>query len=153
MGADLGEEDVAPFMEMASEIKDLYLLKEGEELYLEAKMKALCPNIAAVAGNLIGAKLIAYAGSLKRLAELPSSTIQLLGAEKALFRHITRKSLPPKYGVIHEHPLIGKARKQDHGKVARLIADKISLAARVDYFHGEYMGEKLREDIEKRLPR
>jgi len=124
-----------------------------EEKYLERKMTELCPNMTAVAGYLIGAKLLAYAGSTKRLAELPSSTIQLLGAEKALFRHITRNSLPPKYGVLHEHPMIARARKQDHGKVARLLADKISIASRVDYFKGAFIGDKLKEEIEKRFPR
>ncbi len=151
MGADLKKEDVAPIMDMAGRANELYQLKKREEEYLEGKMKEVSPNVTSVAGYLIGAKLIAFAGSTKRLAELPSSTIQLLGAEKALFRHITRKSLPPKYGVLHEHPLISRARKEDHGKVARLIADKLSIAAKVDYFKGEYVGEKLREDMEKRL--
>lgn len=150
MGADLKEDDLSPIMDMAGRASELYQLKARQEAYLESKMKAVSPNVAAIAGYLIGAKLLAFAGSSKRLAELPSSTIQLLGAEKALFRHITRKSLPPKYGVLHEHPLISKARKEDHGKVARLLADKISIAAKVDYFKGEYIGDKLREDIEKR---
>jgi len=151
MGADLKMEDLEPIMDIANRANELYQLKAREEGYLEAKMKAVSPNVAAVAGYLIGAKLLAFAGSSKRLAELPSSTIQLLGAEKALFRHITRNSLPPKYGVLHEHPLITRARKEDHGKVARLLADKISIAARVDYFKGEFMGDKMREDIEKRF--
>jgi nucleolar protein 56 len=153
MGADLKDGDVAPIMEMAEKINIVYGLKASEEKYLERKMTELCPNMTAVAGYLIGAKLLAYAGSTKRLAELPSSTIQLLGAEKALFRHITRNSLPPKYGVLHEHPMIARARKQDHGKVARLLADKISIAARVDYFKGAFIGDKLMEDINKRFPR
>lgn len=151
MGADLKEEDITPIMDIAQRANELYLLKKREEEYLESKMKAVSPNVAAIAGHLIGAKLIAFAGSSKRLAELPSSTIQLLGAEKALFRHITRNSLPPKYGVLHEHPFISRARKEDHGKVARLLADKISIAARVDYFKGAFVGDKLREDIEKRF--
>lgn len=154
MGADLKERDVKPIIALAKQINDLYKLKDVQTKYLEERMDKVCPNMNAITGALIGAKLISLAGSLQRMAELPSSTIQLLGAEKALFRHLTnKKSLPPKYGVLHEHPLIAKAKKKEHGKIARKLADKISLAVKVDYFKGEFIGDKLKMDLEKRFGR
>ncbi len=154
MGADLKEKDVKPIIALAKQINDSYKLKDVQTKYLEEKMNIVCPNMNAITGALIGAKLMSLAGSLQRMAELPSSTIQLLGAEKALFRHLTnKKSLPPKYGVLHEHPLITKAKKKDHGKIARKLADKISLAVKVDYFKGEFIGDKLKRDLEKRFGR
>ena len=114
-------------------------------------MKLLCPNITAVAGAVIGAKLLAIAGSLKKLSLFPASTVQLLGAEKALFRHLKTGAKSPKYGILHEHPLIAQAKKKDHGKVARLLADKIAIAAKVDFFKGNYVGDKLKKDIERRI--
>lgn len=151
MGADLPQADIDPIILLAGKILELYKLKESETTYLDKKMQAAAPNMSAITGSLLGAKLISFAGSLKRLSELPSSTIQLLGAEKALFRHITKNSLPPKYGVLHEHPFIARARKEDHGKVARTLADKISIAVKVDYFKGAFIGDRLKADLDKRF--
>lgn len=152
MGAELKEQDVKPIIALAKEIHDLYKFKNLQTKYLEDKMQKVCPNMTAITGSLIGAKLISLAGSLQRMAVLPSSTIQLLGAEKALFRHLTnKKSLPPKYGILHEHPFITRAKKKDHGKVARTLADKISIAVRVDYFKGDFIGDKLMQNLEKRF--
>ena len=151
MGADLPQADIEPILSLAEKISELYKLKALETEYLEKKMQILAPNMSAITGYLLGAKLLSFAGSMKRLSELPSSTIQLLGAEKALFRHITKNSLPPKYGVLHEHPFISKARREDHGKVARTLADKISIAVKVDYFKGAFIGDKLKADLDKRF--
>ena len=151
MGADLPQVDIAPILSLAEKISELYKLKALETEYLEKKMQSLAPNMSAITGYLLGAKLLSFAGSMKRLSELPSSTIQLLGAEKALFRHITKNSLPPKYGVLHEHPFISKARREDHGKVARTLADKISIAVKVDYFKGVFIGDRLKADLDKRF--
>ena len=154
MGAELKDKDVKPIIALAKQINDLYKLKDVQTKYLEEKMNTVCPNMNAITGALIGAKLISLAGSLQRMAKLPSSTIQLLGAEKALFRHLTnKKSLPPKYGILHEHPLIAKAKKKEHGKIARKLADKISLAVKVDYFKGDFIGDKLKRDLEERFGR
>ena len=95
-------------------------------------MKDLCPRLQTLATTLIGAQLIEHAGSLKHLAELPSSTIQVLGAEKALFRHLKTGSKPPKFGVIFAHPSITDS--QERGKAARRLAGKISIAVKQDYF-------------------
>ncbi|MBN2111600.1 NOP58 family protein [Candidatus Woesearchaeota archaeon] len=151
MGADLKKEDVDAILELAKAINRLYEVKELQTKYLEKVMKAYCPNITAVAGPLIGAKLLAIAGSLKKLSSMPSSTIQLLGAEKALFRHLTTGAKSPKYGILHEHTLISQAKKSEHGKIARLLADKIAIAAKVDFFKGKFVGDNLNDEIKRRL--
>lgn len=151
MGAELGKEDMEPVLELAKEIDGLFALKKKQEDYLEKIMKKNCPNLTAVAGALIGARLISIAGDLKRLVEFPSSTVQLLGAEKALFRHMKTGARAPKHGIIHEHPLIMKVKREVKGKAARALADKIALAAKVDYFKGEFIGDKLRKEVEERF--
>lgn len=135
MGADLSKEDLKPILDLAKEIDNLYKLRLNQEKYLEKLMEKACPTLLETAGVTIGAKLITLAGSLKHLAELPSSTIQVLGAEKALFRHLRNKKFRcPKYGVLHEHQSVQKAKKDEKGKAARQLASKISIAVKVDYF-------------------
>jgi nucleolar protein 56 len=116
-------------------------------------MKTNCPNLNELAGTLIGAKLISIAGSLRKLAMFPASTVQLLGAEKALFRHMKNKKryLPPKYGVLHEHKYIQQNPKKYHGKIARLLADKIAIAVKIDYFKGDFKGDKLKKQVEEKI--
>jgi nucleolar protein 56 len=149
MGAEIGENNIKPILELARNLQTLYLLKEEQSIYLEKIMKETCPNITAIAGHLLGAKLLSLAGSLNHIAELPSSTIQLLGAEKALFRHIRSGSRAPKHGIIIEHPLVADSKNK--GKAARMIANKISIAAKVDLYKGKFIGDTLRQDLEKKL--
>jgi nucleolar protein 56 len=151
MGAELSKKDLEPILELAKEVDSLYKLKRKQEEYLDKIMGENCPNITAVAGAQIGARLIAIAGDLKRLVGFPASTVQLLGAEKALFRHMRTGAKAPKYGVIHEHPLVAKVKAKDKGKAARGLADKISIAAKIDYFKGEFIGDKLRQGLEERF--
>ncbi len=151
MGADLPDADVAPILELARKIDVLYSLREEEKKYVESLMKQSFPNIGALAGPQIGAKLIAQAGGILRLSEFPASTIQILGAEKALFRHMKTGARPPKYGILINHPLVTKAGKEDKGRVARTLANKLSIAAKVDHFGGEFVGDRLREELEKKL--
>jgi nucleolar protein 56 len=152
MGVILAKKDLARIEDLASKINSLYELKNAQEKYLEELMKEICPNIQAVAGTLIGAKLVAIAGSLKKVSEMPASTIQLLGAEKALFRHLRNKSQRvPKYGVLFQHQLVSNASPDNRGKVARALADKLAIAAKVDYFKGEFVGKKLSDGLEKRF--
>ena len=152
MGTDLKKEDMSVLLSLSSLILDLYKQKEKKEAYLEKLMQKTCPNLTKVAGYLVGAQLIARAGSLRNLVMMPASTIQLLGAEKALFRHmINKKAKPPKHGLILQHELLQKAKKANRGKVARALADKIGIAVKVDYFKGEFIGDKLKKDLEKRF--
>ena len=132
MSIDLSNEDLDSIIELGKEIERLNILKESQEKYLEGLMSKICPNLLKDAGSLIGARLIDRAGSLKHLAELPSSTIQVLGAEKALFRHLKTGAKAPKFGVIFAHQDISK--EQNKGKAARHLASKISKAVKIDYF-------------------
>ncbi len=151
MGADLKESDLKAILDLALQLKEIYTIREKETKYLETLMKKACPNVYALCGELIGAKLLALAGSLDRLSKFPASTVQLLGAEKALFRHIRTKSRCPKYGILIQHPLVTKAQKSDKGRVARALADKISIAAKIDFFKGEFAGDKLKKALESKF--
>ena len=149
MGADFKAEDLKPIMELAERVSELYVLRSSQEEYLKKLMQRYCPNLTAIVGHMIGAKLLLQAGSLKHLVGFPASTIQLLGAEKALFRHLRTGAKSPKHGVIIQHPLVAKAKNK--GKAARVLADKIGIAVKVDYFKGEFIGDKLKKDVEDKL--
>ena len=114
-------------------------------------MDGLCPNTKAICGAYLGAKLIEHAGSFKRLSEMPASTIQILGAEKALFRHLKTGAKPPRHGLIVNHLLIANAPDSMHGKIARALADKIAIASKVDYFKGNFIGDKLIKELEQKF--
>ena len=148
IGADI---ELEPVMNLLKEVDGLFKLKEKQEKYLEKIMTNYCPNVTAVAGVSIGAKLIALAGDLKRLVLFPSSTVQLLGAEKALFRHMKTGARSPRHGIIVQHPLIVSSPQKEHGRSARALADKISMASKIDYFKGEFIGDKLRKELEERF--
>jgi len=151
MGADLQKKDLNEINSLAVEIDHLFQLRAKHLQYIENTMKPYCPNLLELCGTTIAAKLIELAGSLKRLALLPSSTVQLLGAEKALFRHLVKRSKPPKHGIIHEHPLIQRVKKSDKGKASRSLADKISHSARLDYFKGEFKAKQWKKELEEKF--
>ncbi len=150
-GADLDKSDIAEMKLLAERIASLYELRKQHELYLQKIMKKYCPNLLELAGTTIAARLIELGKGLKRLALLPASTIQLLGAEKALFRHLKTGSRSPKYGVIINHPLIQNAPRDKKGKAARMLADKLSLCARLDFFKGEFKALDYRKELEDKL--
>lgn len=151
MGADLGKVDVEEIIILANEIKSLFALRQKHEKYLEKVMKKYCPNLLELAGVTIGAKLLELGKSLKHLAMLPASTIQLLGAEKALFRHLKTGSRSPKYGVLLQHQLVQQAKPSSRGKMARMLADKLSLCCRLDYFKGEFKADEYQKELEGKL--
>jgi nucleolar protein 56 len=151
MGAELKERDMLEILSLANQVISLYELRKMHETYLEEVMREVCPNILEMAGVTIGAKLLELGKGLKNLALLPASTIQLLGAEKALFRHIKTGARSPKYGVIINHPLIQKAKHEDKGKAARALADKLSMCARLDYFKGEFQAKEMRKKLEEKF--
>ena len=151
MGADIIEDDLAQIQYMCTGVLDLYRLRQNLENYVEDVMDEVAPNTKAVAGSLLGGRLIALAGGLMNLAKLPASTMQILGAEKALFRSLKTKAAPPKHGIIFQHPLIHDAKRWQRGKIARALAGKITIAARVDAFKGEFAGDSLNADLEKRF--
>ncbi len=148
-GTALATRDAEHVSSFASRIRKLR--EERKELgnYLEELMKTEAPNINAVIGPVIGGKLITATGSLRKLAEMPSSTIQVLGAEKALFAHLKKGVASPKHGIIFQHPWLHSAPKKKRGSIARKIAAKLAIAAKVDYFKGEFIGDKLRRELEE----
>lgn len=151
MGMDLKESDVKELKSFAHSINELYKLRDRLSKYLDNILTEVAPNVKDLAGPALAAKLISRAGGLKKLARMPSSTIQLLGAEKALFRHLHGRGKPPKHGIISMHPMIQNAPPTQRGKVARLMASKISIAARMDYFSDKPKLANLKKDLEKKI--
>ena len=151
MGADITEFDLDAIRGLASIALDLYSLRRKLAEYVDEAMKEVAPNIRALVGPLLGARLIALAGGLKKLAMLPASTIQVLGAEKALFRALRTGGKPPKHGVIFQYPDIFRSPRWQRGKIARALAAKLAIAARIDAFTGEYKADMLKEELKKRI--
>lgn len=151
IGVDLGPEDEEQLKRVAREGLRLVEMKRQQEAYIRELMNSEAPNLSAVAGAILGAKLISLAGGLEKLAKLPASTIQVLGAEKALFRFFRTGKGAPKHGVIFQHPYTHGSPKWQRGKIARLLATKISIAARIDYFSREDRSAELRKALEERL--
>merc|ERR1712076_225695 len=123
-------------------------------VYLADKMKLVAPNLSALIGETVGARLISHAGSLTNLAKYPASTVQILGAEKALFRALKTKGNTPKYGLIFHSTFIGRAQQKNKGRISRYLANKCSIASRIDCFSDtptDLFGKKLHEQVEDRL--
>jgi len=151
IGADLSEIDVGAIRTLAGIIVTLYQLRRDLAEYIENVMKEVAPNITALVGPLLGARLLSLAGGLEKLARLPASTIQVLGAEKALFRALRTGGRPPKHGVIFQYPEIHRSPKWRRGKIARALAAKLAIAAKIDAFTGRYVGDKLKEELKNRI--
>jgi len=151
MGADLYEADINQIQTLCGQFLNLHEARRKIEKYLEGIMKEEAPNISALTGPILGARLIALAGGLENLAKMPSSTIQVLGAEKALFRSLTTGARPPKHGVLFQHALVHGAKKSLRGKISRVLSGKIAIAARTDAFRGGYVAEHLKEDLFKKI--
>jgi nucleolar protein 56 len=151
MGADIAEADLSQIQALAKNVLEFYILRKNMENYVDRTMEELAPNVRTVAGALLGARLIAMAGSLRNLAMRPASTIQVIGAEKALFRSLKTGARPPKHGLIFQHTLLHDAKRWQRGKIARVIAGKLAIAARADAFGGRYIGDRLKAEINKRL--
>jgi len=151
LGANVLQKDIEVIREVAATALKLYELNERLRKYVEEVMGEVAPNMKELVGPVLGARLIALAGGLERLAKLPASTIQLLGAEKALFRALRTGTKPPKHGIIFQYPEVHRSPKWQRGKIARALAGKIAIAARVDYFTGEYVADELKEDLKNRI--
>ena len=125
--------------------------REYLQKYIEELMKKLMPNFTALCGGVLGAKLLSKAGSIKKLALLPSSTIQVIGAERALFQSLRSGAKGPKYGFLFQHPMVLSAKKWNKGKVARSLAGKLSIAVKEDYFGKKDIADELLKSLEKRV--
>ncbi|MBR9693395.1 hypothetical protein GOV07_05755 [Candidatus Woesearchaeota archaeon] len=153
MGAELAHDDKEAIEGMI--VTCTKLLEEKERLlaYIEEKLTGYAPNLTILAGSRIAAQLLAQAGSLQRLATMPSSTLQLLGAETALFRHLRdrRRHRSPKYGILFNHALIQKLPAGQRGKAARGLADKLSMCAKLDLFKGEKKAAEYKKVLEEKF--
>jgi len=154
MGLDLSEFDLLNIEAFAQRVSKLIDYRKNLYEYMENKMKNIAPNLTVLIGEIVAARLIAHAGSLLNLAKYPASTVQILGAEKALFRALKAKSNTPKYGLIFHSSFIAKASKKNKGKISRYLANKCSVATRIDSFldfpTSKY-GEKMKEQVEERI--
>jgi len=154
MGQDIVDMDMKNIDHFANEVIKLAEMRKQLHDYLKNKMDLVAPNLAALIGEIIGARLISHAGSLTNLAKYPASTVQILGAEKALFRALKTKGNTPKYGLIFHSTFIGRAQQKNKGRISRYLANKCSMASRIDCFSDEattIFGEKLKDQVEERL--
>ncbi len=151
IGADIEKEDLDSIRDLAKALKSGMAARTAQGSYIESRMRYVAPNIASLVGPVIGARLIMQAGSLKRLASMPSGTIQLLGAEKAMFRHLKRHTNPPKHGMIFQHPLVHNAPEWQRGPIARALASKLSMAARADAYTSNDISSLLKEQLDARV--
>jgi nucleolar protein 56 len=151
VGSELEEKDLEVMRGFASTLLVLYQEKERLEGFIADRMQETAPNLTAIVGPSLGARLISIAGGLKRLSQMPAGTVQLLGAEKALFAHLRQGKRPPKHGVIFQHPTVHRAPYWQRGNISRAMGGKLAIAAKVDYFKGEFIGDKLNEDIARRV--
>lgn len=154
MGTDVSPIDLINIELFSSRVVDLAKYRSNLHSYLSSKMNAVAPNLAALIGEQVGARLISHAGSLTSLAKYPASTVQILGAEKALFRALKTKGKTPKYGLLYHSTYIGRAKTKNKGRISRYLANKCSIASRMDCFSDvatDVFGKKLREQVEERL--
>jgi nucleolar protein 56 len=164
-GGAISDENLAIVQILAKQILELFDLRNTLEKHIETQMELVAPNISGILGAAVGARILARAGSLKKLAFMTASTIQVLGAEKALFRSLKTGSQPPKHGLLFQHALVHAAPRWQRGKIARAISTKAAIAARVDVYGSgrnqmlfeklniriKEIGEKYKEPTEKEL--
>lgn len=154
MGTEIAEEDVENIQQLCDQVINIAQYRASLYEYLKHRMNAIAPNLTVMVGELVGARLIAHAGSLLSLAKQPASTVQILGAEKALFRALKTKHNTPKYGLIYHASLVGQAAPKVKGKVSRMLAAKTALCIRMDALgevEGVSIGLEGREKVEMRL--
>ncbi|XP_018318840.1 nucleolar protein 56-like [Agrilus planipennis] len=154
MGMDISILDLMNIEMFAKRVINLADYRKELAEYLKTKMSDVAPNLATLIGEQVGARLIAHAGSLTNLAKYPASTVQILGAEKALFRALKTRGNTPKYGLLFNSTFIGRAGLKNKGRISRYLANKCSIASRIDCFtdiQTNVFGEKLRQQVEDRL--
>merc|ERR1711862_972370 len=154
MGMDCNVVDMLNIVNFSQRMVKLAEFRKQLANYLAEKMSAVAPNLSALIGDTVAVRLISKAGSLTNLAKAPASTVQILGAEKALFRALKTKGNTPKYGLIYHSTFIGRAEAKNKGRISRYLANKCSIATRIDSFSDDptaAYGIKLREQVEERL--
>lgn len=150
MGQEMSEFDTKCLEELCEKALNLYKFRTEMQGYLKDKMDNVAPNLTTLVGENVGAKLISHSGSLSNLAKYPASTVQILGAEKALFRALKTKTNTPKYGLLYNSSFIGRAIGKNKGKISRFLANKCSIAARLDNFlikPTNKFGDRMKEQV------
>jgi len=132
MGSEISDEDISYVQELCDQVLESNEHREQLSDYIKHRMRAIAPNLTILVGEILGAKLISRAGSLLNLSKHPASTVQIIGAEKALFRALKAKKNTPKYGILYHASLVGQATPKNKGKISRVLANKCVLSARVD---------------------
>jgi len=150
-GAEMSGSDLEWLREVCGTVLELYSLREAAEKYTDKIMGEVAPNMTSVLGAVLSAKLISMAGGLENVAKMPSSTLQVLGAEKALFRTLKTGARPPKHGIIFQYAPIHQSPKWLRGKIARAVAGKLAIAARMDVYGGGDKGQALKEALDKKI--
>jgi len=151
LGGDLSETDIITIKRLAKTVIDQIEYRISLEQYISDALDSVAPNLKFVLGASITAKLISIAGSLERLAKFSSSTIQILGAEKALFKALKSGGKTPKYGILFQWNKIRGEKAYLRGKIARMVSGKFSILAKVDYYKGEFIGDKYKDIIERKI--
>jgi len=154
MGMDISDFDLMNIDIFARKVISLAQYRKKLQGYLSDKMNAVAPSLSSLIGDVVGARLISHAGSLTKLAKYPASTVQILGAEKALFRALKTRGNTPKYGLLFHSTFIGRATAKNKGRISRFLANKCSIASRIDAFSetpNTIFGDKLKEQVEERL--
>ena len=154
MGRDLSAADMEIVMAFAKRTAPLAAYRKQLSNYLGSRMNQVAPNLAALIGDTVGARLISKAGSLTNLSKYPASTVQILGAEKALFRALKTKGNTPKYGLIYHSSFIGRTGQKSKGRISRFLANKCSIASRIDNFSDtptSKFGEALKRQVDERI--
>ena len=149
-GGNISDKNFVIVQSLAKQILELFELRKNIEEHVDEQMKEEAPNISAILGTAVGARILAHAGSLNRLGRMPASTIQILGAEKALFRSLKTGANPPKHGILFQHAAVHAAPRWQRGKIARAVAAKAAIAARVDLFKAG-LNETLLEKLNVRV--
>lgn len=150
-GGSLTEESAQSLRILASQVIQLSELRTALSNSVENLMEILAPNLKNILTAIIGARLIAKAGTLLKLSQMPSSTIQIIGAEKALFRALKTGARPPKHGLLFQHPSVNSAPKWQRGKIARALSSKIAIAVRIDVYRNASLDNSLLDQLTKRI--
>ncbi|MEM0087153.1 MAG: NOP5/NOP56 family protein [Candidatus Micrarchaeaceae archaeon] len=149
IGSEPSANEYAQIKGMASAVLQIADLQKSIDKFIEERSKSVMPNLTYLIDYKVAAQLLSKAGSLSKLAMMPASTIQLLGAEKALFKHLKFRSKAPKYGYIFKLPQVMNAQKDQKGRMARIVAAKLAIASRADAFSKHFIADKLKAEIEK----
>ncbi|HEV8290136.1 MAG TPA: hypothetical protein VGQ00_04265 [Candidatus Norongarragalinales archaeon] len=150
-GGNFDANDAAALKSFSKQVLGLQEERKALEKYTEEQMRKHFPNISELAEPLLAARLLVIAGGIEKMARMPASTIQVLGAEKALFSHLRKGSKPPKHGIIFNNPHLSSAPAEERGRIARELATKVAIASRADAFTHVFIAKKLKQKFDARI--